>query len=52
MLKRLKEIFRKFILQPIDRVIHLINTILHSWTNYFRISNSSCHFRFRYYFCK
>ncbi|WP_445668678.1 group II intron maturase-specific domain-containing protein [Orientia tsutsugamushi] len=33
--------FHKFISQPVDRVIHLINQILHCWTNYFRIGNSS-----------
>ncbi|WP_146695843.1 group II intron maturase-specific domain-containing protein [Orientia tsutsugamushi] len=41
LLKRLKEIFRKFISQPVDRVIHLINPILRGWINYFRIGNSS-----------
>ncbi|WP_371253849.1 group II intron maturase-specific domain-containing protein [Orientia tsutsugamushi] len=46
LLKILKEIFCKFILQPIDRVIYLINQILQGWINYFRISNSSSCFRY------
>lgn len=41
LLEKLKEIFRKFISQPVDRVIYLINPILRGWINYFRIGNSS-----------
>lgn len=41
LLEKLKEIFRCYQSQPIDRVIYLINPILRGWTNYFRIGNSS-----------
>jgi len=41
LLRKLKEIFRSYQSQPIDRVIDLINPILRGWTNYFRVGNSS-----------
>ncbi|XVN42016.1 MAG: group II intron reverse transcriptase/maturase [Candidatus Rickettsia vulgarisii] len=41
LLEKLKEIFRKYISQPVDRVTWLINPILRGWINYFRIGNSS-----------
>ncbi|XVN40702.1 MAG: group II intron reverse transcriptase/maturase [Rickettsia endosymbiont of Argas persicus] len=41
LLEKLKEIFHKYISQPVDRVICLINPILRGWINYFRIGNSS-----------
>jgi RNA-directed DNA polymerase len=41
LLNRLKEVFRSYISQPVDRVIYLINPILRGWVNYFRIGNSS-----------
>ncbi|WP_341794864.1 group II intron reverse transcriptase/maturase [Rickettsia endosymbiont of Rhinocyllus conicus] len=41
LLAKLKEIFRKFISQPVDRITYLINPILRGWINYFRIGNSS-----------
>ncbi|MBA3733550.1 group II intron reverse transcriptase/maturase [Patescibacteria group bacterium] len=41
LLRKLKEIFRSYQSQPIDRVIYLINPILRGWTNYFRVGNSS-----------
>ena len=37
----MKEIFRRHLSQPIDRVIYLINPILRGWVNYFRVGNSS-----------
>jgi RNA-directed DNA polymerase len=40
-LSRLKEVFRRFQSQPVDRVIYLINPILRGWVNYFRVGNSS-----------
>jgi len=40
LLRKLKEIFRRDILQPVDR-IYPINPVLRGWINYFRISNSS-----------
>ena len=41
LLHKLKDIFRRFHSQPIDRVIELINPILRGWVNYFRIGHSS-----------
>jgi RNA-directed DNA polymerase len=40
LLRKLKEVFRRFTSQPVDRVIYLINPILRGWVNYFRIGNS------------
>ncbi|WP_339040189.1 group II intron reverse transcriptase/maturase [Candidatus Lariskella endosymbiont of Hedychridium roseum] len=41
LLKKLKEIFSRYVSQPVDRVTELINPILRGWINYFRIGNSS-----------
>jgi len=41
LLRNLKDIFGRFISQPIDRVIALINPALRGWTNYFRIGHSA-----------
>jgi RNA-directed DNA polymerase len=41
LLRKLKEVFRRFNSQPVDRVIYLINPILRGWVNYFQIGNSS-----------
>ena len=41
LLHKLKEIFRRFQSQPIDRVIELINPVLRGWVNYFRVGHSS-----------
>lgn len=41
LLRKVKEVFRRHVSQPVDRVICLINPILRGWTNYFRIGNSS-----------
>jgi RNA-directed DNA polymerase len=41
LLRNLKDIFRRFISQPVDRVIALINPKLRGWINYFRIGNAS-----------
>jgi len=41
LLRKLKDVFRHHISQPVDRVIYLINPILRGWVNYFRIGNSS-----------
>ncbi|RLB04916.1 MAG: group II intron reverse transcriptase/maturase, partial [Deltaproteobacteria bacterium] len=41
LLRKLKDVFRRHISQPVDRVIYLINPILRGWVNYFRIGNSS-----------
>ena len=41
LIRKLKVIFKRFVSQPVDRVIYLINPILRGWVNYFRIGNSS-----------
>ena len=41
LLRRLKEVFRRYRSQPVDRVVALINPILRGWVNYFRVGQSS-----------
>jgi len=41
LLCKLKEVFRRYNSQSVDRVIFLINPILRGWVNYFRIGHSS-----------
>jgi RNA-directed DNA polymerase len=41
LLRKLKDIFRRFQSQPIDRVIERINPILRGWVTYFAIGDSS-----------
>lgn len=41
LLRKLKEVFRRFRSQPVDRVIGLINPVLRGWVNYFRVGQSS-----------
>jgi len=41
LLRKLKEIFRQSVSQPVRTVIGLINPILRGWVNYFRVGNSS-----------
>jgi len=41
LLGKLKEVFARFVSQPVSRVIYLINPILRGWVNYFRIGHSS-----------
>jgi hypothetical protein len=36
LLQRLKDIFRRFQSQPVDRVIELLNPVLRGWVHYFR----------------
>src|SRR6201981_2415949 len=46
LLRKLKEISRRYRSQPIDRVIQLINPVLRGWVNYFAVGHSSECFRF------
>lgn len=41
LLRKLKEVFRRYQSQPIDRIIYLINPILRGWVSYFRVGHSS-----------
>ena len=41
LIRKLKDIFRRFQSQPVDRVVYLINPILRGWVNYFAIGFSS-----------
>ena len=41
LLRKLKEIFRRFRSQPVGRVVALINPILRGWVGYFSIGHSS-----------
>jgi RNA-directed DNA polymerase len=46
LLRKLKDVFRRFQSQPVDRVVQLINPILRGWVNYFAIGHSSECFSF------
>ena len=46
LLRNLKGIFKRFISQPIDRVIELINPKLQGWANYFRMGHSNRCFKY------
>ena len=41
LLQSLKDVFRRRISQPVDRVVALINPKLRGWVNYFRIGHAS-----------
>ena len=41
LLRKLKEIFRRYQSQPIDRVIALINPVLRGWVRYFAVGDAS-----------
>ena len=41
MLRQLKKHFRRFLSQPVTRVIEQINPVLRGWVNYFAIGHSS-----------
>ena len=46
MLRKLKDLFRRFVSQPVERVVQLINPILRGWVNYFAMGNASRCFSF------
>jgi RNA-directed DNA polymerase len=46
LLRKLKEVFRRFQSQPLDRVVELINSVLRGWVGYFAIGHSSRCFGF------
>jgi RNA-directed DNA polymerase len=46
LLGKLKEIFQRYVSQPVERVIQLINPILRGWVNYFAVGHSSRTFSF------
>ena len=46
LLRKLKEVFRRYQSQPVDRVVQLINPVLRGWVNYFAIGHSSECFSF------
>src|SRR5262252_4342574 len=46
LLRKLKEIFRRYQSQPIDRVIQLMNPILRGWVRYFAVGDASRCFGF------
>jgi len=46
LLRKLKVIFRRFVSQPVEWVIRLINPILRGWVNYFAYGHSSRCFAF------
>lgn len=46
LLRKLKDIFRRYESQPVDRVVALINPILRGWVRYFAVGDSSRCFGF------
>ena len=46
LLRKLKNVFRRYRSQPVDRVIYLINPLLRGWVNYFAVGNSGECFSF------
>jgi len=46
LLAKLREIFRHYVSQPVERVIEIINPILRGWVNYFAVGHSSDCFSF------
>jgi RNA-directed DNA polymerase len=46
LVQKLRELFRRYVSQPVGRVIELINPILRGWVNYFAVGHSSRCFSF------
>ncbi|RDJ97289.1 group II intron reverse transcriptase/maturase [Cupriavidus lacunae] len=46
LLRKLKEVFRRYQSQPVDRVVQLINPVLRGWVNYFAVGHASECFSF------
>src|SRR5499427_1092724 len=46
LLAKLREIFRRYVSQPVRQVIELINPVLRGWVNYFAVGHSSRCFSF------
>jgi len=46
LLRTLKDVFRRYQSQPVDRVIKVINPVLRGWVNYFAVGHSSECFSF------
>ncbi len=46
LLRKLKEVFRRYQSQPVDRVVELINPVLRGWVNYFAVGHASECFSF------
>ncbi len=46
LLRELKEVFRRYRSQPVDRVVQRINPVLRGWVNYFAVGHSSQCFSF------
>jgi RNA-directed DNA polymerase len=46
LLRKLKDVFRRYQSQSVDRVVQLINPVLRGWVNYFAVGHSSECFSF------
>ena len=46
LLRKLKDVFRRYQSQPVDRVVQVINPMLRGWVNYFAVGHSSACFSF------
>src|SRR6267142_1347261 len=46
LLRKLKDVFRRYQSQPVDRVVEVINPVLRGWVNYFAVGHSSACFSF------
>jgi len=46
LLRKLKDVFRRYQSQPVSRVVQVINPVLRGWVNYFAVGHSSECFNF------